>query len=329
MVDKVDDKQKDTVASFNEGFLEGIDATPDPLDFVDKPETPPKKEVVAEVDDEETDVVAEQADEEDGSEDETPPLAAEKPEPVKEAAKPPISKDRADEIYDLLEKRLPKEQPLEQPKTPEPAAKKEPEPEKPALTDEEVARLKELNTEWKDVSEMVALQLKSVADTISKEVARQVAEIKRDVEQRIQPVQQSVELSAAERYDSAVREVHPEVYDPKMSKAFGDELVDWVQKQPTYLRNAYAQAFDSADPQDAIDLISRFKTETGKVVEESTGEPAAPAAPAETSAEADKNKRLQLLKKPTSRQTKGAESDDPLDFEGGFKEMVREMSRAG
>jgi hypothetical protein len=321
VVDKVDDKQDDTVASFNEGFLEGIDDTVDPLDFADKPETPPKKEVVAEADE------PVEQDETEGEE-ETPPVVAEKEEPAKEEPKAPLTKDRADEIYDLLEKRLPKEQPLEQPKAPEPAAKKEPEPEKPALTEEEVARLKELNTEWKDVSEMVALQLKSVADTISKEVAKQVAEIKRDVEQRIQPVQQSVELSAAERYDSAVREVHPEVYDPAASKAFGDELVEWVQKQPKYLQTAYTQAFESPDPQDAIDLITRFKNETGKV-KEPEGEPEPAAAPVETTAEADKNKRLQLLKKPTSRQTKGADGDDPLDFEGGFKEMVREMSRAG
>lgn len=332
MADDVDNQNTDdTVANFNAGFLEGIgDGEPDPLDFADKPETPPKKEVKEEA--------AEEADNEppetdhagEGEEgDETPPLAAED-KPAEKPAKPPLTKDQTQDIYDMLDKRLPKEQPLEQPKPAEkPEAKKEPEPEKPALTEEEVARLKELNGEWKDVSEMVALQLKSVSDTISKEVAKQVSAIKQEFEQRLQPVQQSVEMTALDRYDAAVKEVHPEVYDKEMSKAFGDELVEWVQKQPAYLRNAYAEAFGSPDPQDAIDLITRFKNETGKVAEESKGEPEEPAAPAETASKADKDNRLKLMKKPTSRQTKGAESDDPLDFEGGFKEMVREMSRAG
>jgi len=318
MVDKVEDTDnKNPAENFNEGFLEGIsdsDVTDvDPLDFADKPESAPVVKAV--VEDEQEDVDAE------GEEDAPAPVAEkeEKPKPVK---------DHTAEIVEMLDKRLPKESPLQ----PAPAAveqKKEPEPVKPALTDEETNRLKELSGEWKDVNEMVALQMKTVADTVAKEVARQVADIKKDFESRLQPVQQSVELSAAERYDRAVKEFHPEVYDKTQSKAFGDELVQWVNKQPNYLQQAYLQAFDSQDPQDAIDLITRFKSETGKDKQEH-GESQTETSESSTEkvSDEDKSKRLRLMKKPTSRQTKGAESDDPLDFEGGFKEMVREQQRA-
>jgi len=322
MTDKTDDNAVTPTPAedFNGGFLEGIDdAIVDPLDFADKP-------VVAEV---ETPKVEDSPKEEPKVE-EPPaePVAATKPEPVTPAV------DTA-QILELLDKRLPKEPQALQP-APVPApvveTKKEPEPEKPVLSAEETARLDELQKDWKDVTELMQLQSRVTADAIAKEVAKQVAaqvtalESKFSaLEQNMKPVQESVQLSAEERYDAAVKAVHPEIYDPKQSQSFGDELVSWVKSQPAYLRDAYSQAISSTNPQDAIDLINRFKAETGKATPVAEETP----PPAPTADAGDKAKKLKLMAQPTSRPTKGAESDDPLDFEGGFKEMAREIQRAG
>ena len=317
MPDQVADKEVPTpIEDFNAGFTEGMADTVlpdvDPLDFDDKP-VPETVDEVEEV----------EGDPGEGTKGEV----TEKEEPTSVVVPEP-AKDYAAEVAAMLDKRLPKEQPLEQPKAPV-KAEKEPEPEKAALTDEETTRLKELSGEWGDVSEMLALQLKTVSKSISQEVAKQIADARKEFADQLQPVQRSVETSAAQRYDAAVQEKHPEVYDKVHSKVFGDELVAWVNGQPDYLRDAYAQAFSSENPEDAIDLITRFKAETGKVVE-STEEASLETAdsPADTDTKSSKSKRLKLMAAPTSRQTKVTDGDDPSDFEGGFNEIARQLARA-
>lgn len=303
------DPLADFAAGFDEGTAPVASNDADPLDFDDKPAPVAEKEEAPE---------------------EAP--KAEAPKKEEPVAKDVVPQDEAAKIYDMLDRRLPKEQPLVEDKKPTPKEEPKAEPEKPALTADETARLKELSSEWKDVSEMFALQAKQMSDAVSKEVARQVAEIKREFSATLQPIQQDVQMSAADRYDTAVKAQHPEVYDKTQSEAFGNELVDWVKSQPTYLREAYAQAFNSPDPQDAIDLITRFKKDTGKESSGTTSEQPVetPAVPAKTAPKDDsRDKKLRQMAQPMSRQTKGAEGDDPLDFEGGFKEMVRQMERTG
>jgi hypothetical protein len=292
---------------FNAGFLAGLETTePDPLDFADKPVVAKDEPAVEPV-----------------VETPAPVVAVETPAPVT-----PTPVDTA-QIIDMLDKRLP---PKVEPAALQPAAPvvaeapKAPEPAKPVLSDAETERLEELAKGWPDVQEMLQLNSRVVADTVAREVAKAVAGVQAEFnafKQSMKPVQDSVQLSAEERFDSTVKAAHPEMYDPKGSDAFADELVDWVKKQPAWMREAAANALQSANPQDSIDLITQFKKDTGKVTEVTEKQTPPPAVTDKT----NKEKRLEQMTKPTSRQTKGAESDDPLDYEGGFKEMAREIAR--
>lgn len=323
MSDDVEEQNTDPLAELTAGFNEGLENSSrpeeDPLDF-SKPDSdatpePDKSDETTAKDGGDTPAAEETPAKEDTPA-EPPVTEAPKAEPPKAAVVP---QDEADKLYKLLDQRLPAQ--------PEPKAK-EPEPEKPVLSEEEATRLKELTNDYKDVTELFQLQSKQMAAVISKEVARQVAQIKSEFEQQLQPVQSSVQRTAAQQYDDVVKSAHPEVYDAEKSKEFGDALVDWVKNQPAYLRDAYVQAFQSPDAQDAVDLITRFKNETGRAAEAQAEAPASTPV-ASKSQDTERDKKLRQMVQPDSRQTKVSDSKDPLDFEGGFNEMVREMNRAG
>jgi hypothetical protein len=280
---------------FAAGFSEGMEDSTSSQSFDAAPESKPESQ-------ESTDApeVAET------SVDEPTPEPEAEPEPEKPAA-------GISDLMNLLDQRLPKPAEKVEQAEPEPAAAKV----EPLFTPEQEARLEELRSNWSEVNELLELQSKAQSDVIAKQVAEQVAAIKREMEAKIRPVEQVAAQTAQDKYNDIVKSVHPEVFDPKVGQQLGKDLVGWIESQPGYLKQAYIAAYNSTDPQDAIDLLARFKKESGKYT----------ASKAPAPVDEVKQQRLKKMQQPASRPSSASEAADPSDFDGGFKEMAQALDQ--
>jgi cell division septation protein DedD len=117
-----------------------------------------------------------------------------------------------------------------------------------------------------------------------------------------------------------------------------EPVIEWVGKQPDYLRTAYEKVTSEGTPEQVADLISRFKKETNWVAPAAAGTPApvpAPApAPAPAPTPAPANGALPAaaaaaaasLKPVKTGRTEPNSAQDPNDFDGAWAEALSKVS---
>lgn len=101
--------------------------------------------------------------------------------------------------------------------------------------------------------------------------------------------------------------------------------LDWIDKQPEYLKKAFNEVVSGGSPEDVVDLINRFKKETSwqapavvsiaPITAPATSGMAEPAAAAKKAAAA--------LKVVSTDRTAPTDSEDPNDFSGAFEEFTK------
>lgn len=89
--------------------------------------------------------------------------------------------------------------------------------------------------------------------------SRVSAQVEAALAKHLMPIQQKHEQSEAEAHYQSIYAAHPDADSIAESK----ELADWVNAQPSFMRQACKDVLDSGSAQEVIELFDRFKQATG------------------------------------------------------------------
>jgi hypothetical protein len=177
-----------------------------------------------------------------------------------------------------------------------------PNPVLPAETAELLAKFAE---DWPETQ--VALEAHTAHATAQTEAkfARLLHSVVRSLYQDIAPIAHSYAQTESNQFRATVLEAHVD-YDAVYPK-----LEPWINKQPAYLQSGMREAYNSGSAQDVIDMVTRFKKESGVV--DTT-------PPAPTEGDASGRKATVLTPVPSRRTTPKPSGEDPNDYDGAFAE---------
>lgn len=152
---------------------------------------------------------------------------------------------------------------------------------------------------------------KGVQAVASAEVAKAVAAINAKFEQVLAPIKEQEQTTALEAHFKALTDANPD-HNQIVS---GQPLQDWIEKQPSFVRDQYKTVFERGTAAQVIELVSTFKSQSG------IGQTAAPSA-AQKAREAIANAKVV---RPTSLTDIPAGSSAHHDE----AEAIREMTNGG
>jgi hypothetical protein len=185
-------------------------------------------------------------------------------------------------------------------------------------TEDEKAAMEEFKKEFPKEHAAVMAQFKSVNQDINARVYTAVQSVLQQVYKDIGPVKRASEAGALERHASAIYTAHKD-YDAVIGL-----IPAWIKTVPEFDQARYQAAYDAGSTPEVIELVSRFKTATGRAAD--TGKAAADAAArviadaAAAKAAEEAASLLPVTTKRTSTSPKG--KADPNDFDGAWAEAV-------
>ncbi len=91
-----------------------------------------------------------------------------------------------------------------------------------------------------------------------------------DVIAKLEPIQQQQEKAAADEHYSAIYQAHPDADSIVESK----ELAEWIQSQPSFVRESYAGVLNKGTTAEVIELFNQFKQAVNKAPGEVSAESA-------------------------------------------------------
>jgi hypothetical protein len=227
---------------------------------------------------------------------------AEKPsEPAPEPA-PAAAKPNEDEVLRRLARLVEEKQP-EQP-APQPAQQQ---PQIYSADEQEF--LASYEKEWPDVSRAESLRRRAEYRELVGYVLTEFAKELRPLAETVQVLSQRTHLSdlksTVEDYDT-VR----------------DNVISWVEQQPTYLQVAYKHVIENGTVDEVADLVGRYKRETGA----SATPASAPAARrADTELPSATKQAAAALAPVSSKRSAVVQASDPDDFESAFASFASKM----
>ena len=196
-----------------------------------------------------------------------------------------------------------------------PAPALEPAPAPVPVYDEtESAAIKKYQEEWPDIAAGEALIRRAEYQQLVAYVFDQVRKV----------YDPALEYMGTASTESQYSKIKAQVSDYDEVR---DKTLAWIDTQPEYLKNAYTQVANEGSANDVVDLINRFKKETGYNAPINTPSTAPAAAPVAKSAPAAlpeaAKKAAASLKVVTSARSEQSASPDPNDFDSAFEEFAR------
>lgn len=193
----------------------------------------------------------------------------------------------------------------------------QPEPEPEIYTKAEAAELETLQADWPDLKRLFELMSRQTEANVVKYTFSEIGKV-------LAPLQQSVGVLTGNEHMDAIYAAHAD-YD-----ALYAPCMEWVEKQPSFLKAAYQNVVKQGTAEEVATLIQRFKDETkwqapagSSAVGGSRPAPqAAPqksqSKPAELSAAA--MKAAQTIGAVGTKRGAIPASQDPSDFDGAWAE---------
>jgi len=134
------------------------------------------------------------------------------------------------------------------------------------------------------------------------------------VGQVIGPMQEMLQAVATRAHLS---DLHTQVEDYDTVR---DQVVAWVDTQPPYLQSAYKHVIQQGTAEEVVDLISRFRAETGIQAQAPAAAPTpAPVArPRSSELPSPAKQAVQALAPVGTTRSSIPQADDPSDFDGAF-----------
>jgi len=264
------------------------------------------------------DAEAKKPDDTDGTGDDAPGDDAEAAAKAATEGKPPGKDEPAaaaktdegagdDDVLKRLSKLI-KDAPEEKPAT-KPA--EAPKPVVPVYSEDEAKLLTDYEKDWPDVARAEALKRRgeypAIVDHIFKELSGPFAAL-------TQQVQMLLERQQLNDIEQRV----PDYNDKLM-----DEVEGWIKTQPGYLQAAYNHVISNGDANEIADLVSRYKTETGKAAAAPAAAPAK-APKKDTELPADAKQAAASLAPVSSKRTVVPQGEDLGDFESAFAKWSKD-----
>ena len=221
------------------------------------------------------------------------------------AARQQEQEERAvDRLAETLNKRLQPQQPTTTQQT---TQQSQPE----LYTAEEKAQLAEYDKEWGDVAKGEMLRRRGEYHHLTNYI---FAEVTRN----LQPIADMV-AALAERTHSTDLTTRIPDYDTAR-----DKVIEWVDKQPDYLKAAYTQVVQQGTAEQVADLIERWRKDTGATIAP-RGQQAAPVVPKKEPSAAAQAVAAKLAPTPSKRTTPVA-GVAKEDFDGAFAEANKALA---
>jgi hypothetical protein len=224
----------------------------------------------------------------------------EEPAPEEPAPEEPAPKESDDDVIKRLADMLAKQQTPEPQPEPDPT----PAPEPELFSAEEKSFLDTYEKEWPDVAKAEALRRRAEYRDLASYMFAEVAKV-------VQPMRQVLDELATRTHLTDLRST-VEDYDNVR-----DKVVDWVQKQPEYLRPAYEYVIDKGSPEEVADLVARYKRETG------VSQPITKTPKKESELPPATKQAVESLAPVGSKRSAIVQGVDPNDFEGAFAEFAK------
>lgn len=189
-----------------------------------------------------------------------------------------------------------------------------PEPAAPAdiYSPAEREELTALRDEWPDAARMFELLARQVqVDTLNYAFS--------ELSKVISPIQDTVQQYTTNDHMAAIYEAHSDydaVYQPVM---------DWIEKQPSFLKAAYHGVVKEGTAEDVITMIQRFKDEVKWAPPAAPAQAAAPAAlatPPEAGLSEAAMKAAKALGAVGAKRGAPPSAQDPNDFDAAWEEAV-------
>jgi hypothetical protein len=163
-----------------------------------------------------------------------------------------------------------------------------------------------------EVAEAFDLQARSLAQSVLKYAFEQIGGV-------VNPMRETLDILATRTHYGDLKEKVGE-YTP----AERQEIIDWVDKQPTYLQAAMKSVIDGGTAEEVADLVSRYRKETGKQPAGAQDDP--PAAPGGDVELSDAAKQAAAALAPVSSKRSTVQApDDKSNFDGAFAKFVDEL----
>lgn len=207
-------------------------------------------------------------------------------------------------------------------KTQQPAKEDEPTAEEPEPAAEKTWRdfvpedkqgvIDKYEQEWAEVSE--AEQIKRTA-----ELQLLQERLYSDLKSALAPVFETTQRLQVNAHFDTIRQQHPDFDNIR------DELADWIEQQPEFVRPAYQEVATKGSPQQVVDMINQFKAAkgmTGAVPEVPASSARKPEQrkPAQKQPAASAKKALAAAPSPSKAEVPGSARHD--DFDDAFEEAA-------
>lgn len=185
----------------------------------------------------------------------------------------------------------------------EPAPESKPEP---IYTPEQETAIAEFRKEWPEVAAGIDLLMQGFLKQTQQSVLQQVFDT---LTPALTPVMELYQDSATDRQYATIKATHAD-YDE-----IYDDVLSWIKQQPDYLRGALQRVATEGSAAEVVDMIGRYKTETGKVTQ-------TPSVPKVTDLPETAKKAARSLGVVSSKRSAVPQSQDPSDFDGAWAEAM-------
>lgn len=228
-----------------------------------------------------------------------PVAAAADADPEPEPASEPAPRQNDDDILARFAQIVAQQKP-------EPAAQPAPQPapqpqQTPQFTPDELKALQDYEKDWPDVARAESLKRRAEYQQLIGYVFSELASVLNPVVQQVRGGAESTHLN----------DLYARVPDYDQVR---DPVIDWVAKQPAYLKNAYGQVVQQGTPEEIADLVNRWRAENA---------PAQPQAAPQPKAPNPAVKKAAAAMAPVSTKRSGAVSMEPTDFDSAFDQFAK------
>lgn len=209
------------------------------------------------------------------------------------------------------------------------------------LTQDEKAELNSYEEEFDVVSKMEGIkrkrEMKKLETKISdwmKKIEERLTATQTSIESKIEPATKMVAEREREAHFAAIKEGYTREDGTHVAghadfRKYVDDgsIVKWIETKPKYMQTALMQTYKSGSAEDAIDMLTDFKTENG--IEIITPAPGAKSDDKVVSIDrkADKKKALKDVDNRPVAVNSGKGIAD--DYEGAFDEAAKKRSAGG
>lgn len=132
--------------------------------------------------------------------------------------------------------------------------------EAPTPTDNQLAAAQAAIDQGVDPGLFGDFSEEALANGIAKLVEQKVAaQVEARVQEALSPLAKQSEEKAVESHYNAIYTAHPDAD----SVAESQELQNWIDSQPSFLRNAYSDVFNQGTATQIIEMLDQFKQATG------------------------------------------------------------------